>query len=94
MNMSRENGGIREQFCLPELVARQVTPGEAKADSQRAVESEAPALWLDLWAEEGQRALKEQSGEGEVQAIESLQSQERAKTVWDGRVSLLFPEAA
>lgn len=57
--MSRENGGIREQFCLPELVARQVTPGEAKADSQRGVESEAPALWLDLWAEEGQRALKE-----------------------------------
>lgn len=70
-----------------------MTPGEAKADPQRGVELEAPALWLDLWPGEGQRALKEESGEGGGQAIESLQSQERAKTVWDGRGFVVIPRS-
>lgn len=67
---------------------------EAKADPQRGVGSETPAVGLDLWAEEVQGALRVWKGRG-GQAAKSLQSQERANPAMAGgcSVSEKLPEA-
>ena len=67
---------------------------EVKADPQRGVESETPAVGLDLWAGEVQGALRVWRGRG-GQAAKSLQSQERASPATAGGCSASekLPEA-